>query len=56
MDGLQPQHVDGCARLEQSDIGGQWDLELGKVIPKEEFSRVQEGMEIAKEIGLRPGV
>lgn len=48
-EGLQPQRVDGSAEVEQR-VSSQFELDLGRYVPKEERSRVEEGMAIAKEM------
>lgn len=50
--GLQPKNIDGSAALESSDMRSQFDIDLGRIVPKSEESRVREGFEMAKEMGL----
>lgn len=50
-DGLQPKHIDGAKDLE-SKVGSQFDIDLGRFVPKNEESRVREGFAIAKELGF----
>ena len=50
--GLQPKGIDGSAKLEYSDMQGQYDIDLGHLIPKDEQSRVHEAMAISREMGL----
>lgn len=50
-DGLQPKSLDGSSTLE-STVNSQFDIDLGRVIPKEERSRVEEGMAMVREGGL----
>lgn len=50
--GLQPKNIDGSASLEKSDIKGQFDIDLGHIVPKDQESRVREGFDLAREQGL----
>ncbi len=49
--GLQPRSIDGSHRAE-AEVTSQLDFTLGRVIPKNEYSRVQEGMAMAKEMNM----
>lgn len=53
MDGLHPRTVDGARDLERN-VNSQFDIDLGRIIPKEERSRVEEGMAMVREGGLLP--
>lgn len=49
--GVQPRQIDGASSLEQR-AEDQFDVELGHIVPKEYKSRVQEGFDTARELGL----
>jgi hypothetical protein len=49
--GLQPRNIDGSSDLE-SKVNSQWDIDLGRIIPKSEESRVREGFAMVAEGGL----
>lgn len=51
--GLQPRKIDGCAALE-SQATDKLEVQMGGLIPKEQMSRVKEGMSIAKDMGWSP--
>lgn len=51
-DGLQPKGIDGAAELEKHVANGQWDIDLGRIVPLSEKSRVEEGYHMAQEMGL----
>lgn len=49
--GLQPRQIDGSADLEARAVD-RFDIDFGRIIPPSEKERVQEGMALAKELGL----
>ena len=49
--GLQPKRVDGSADVVRG-VSNQWDIDLGRNIPKSEESRVREGFDACREMGL----
>lgn len=52
-DGLQPQRIDGSSEVEKR-VDSQFELDLGRYVPKEERSRVEEGFALAKEFAVSP--
>ena len=50
-DGLQPRNIDGSAELEKR-VGSQFDIDLGRYVPKSEMSRVLEGQQWCRENGI----
>lgn len=52
-DGLHPKGIDGSHKLE-AHVESQFDIDLGRIIPKEEKSRVEEGFAIAHDMGFTP--
>jgi hypothetical protein len=51
--GLQPRSVDGSADVERH-VTSQFDIDLGRVVKPEHKTQVMEGMEMARDLGLRP--
>lgn len=49
--GVQPKGIDGSAVLEKR-AEDQFDVELGHIVPKEYKSRIQDGFDTARELGL----
>lgn len=50
-DGLQPKNIDGSAELEKR-VGSQFDIDLGRYVPKSEMPRVLEGQQWCRENGI----
>lgn len=50
-DGLHPKQIDGSANLE-GKVDSQFDIDLGRVIPKSEQSRVEEGFGLVQDMNL----
>ena len=49
-DGLQPKTIDGSGELEKR-VESQTDIHLGRYVPKHERSRVEEAMQISRDLG-----
>lgn len=49
--GLQPQRIDGSSEVVKT-VNSQFDIDLGRTIPKSEESRVREGYAWVEEMGL----
>ena len=49
--GVQPPHIDGSAALE-SHANDQFEVEMGKIVPKEMTSEVKEGLAISRELEI----
>jgi hypothetical protein len=52
--GVQPPRIDDCAVLER-EATDQFEVEMGKIVPKGLHTRVKEGLAISKELEA-PGV
>ena len=51
--GLQPKRIDDSAELE-ARATDQFEVEMGKIVPKSHRSQVKEGLATAKELELAP--
>lgn len=49
--GLQPKAIDGSSEVVKR-VNSQFDIDLGRVVPKNEESRVREGFAYAEELGF----
>ena len=51
-EGHQPRNIDGCAALER-DAHMPLEIEMGKCFDKKDRGAAQDGLDMAREIGLR---
>jgi hypothetical protein len=51
--GVQPRRIDDAAQLE-TRANDQFEIEMATIVPKNMKSRVQEGLNICKELELKP--
>lgn len=51
--GIQPPRIDDCAALE-TRANDQFEVEMGKIVPKEVKPQVKEGLAISKALEVKP--
>lgn len=49
--GLQPKQIDGSGELVKK-VNSQFDIDLGKIVPKKDESKVRESFEYCRENGM----